>query len=299
MTSPAARPDTPGTLDGEYKYPPMPTTLSDVLDLLSLPKSEQHPERLVAIVQRDPITAAYVLRRVNSAYFGLSRQVTHVERAVVLLGFTNVSNLVLSVGLRQTFQGFEGREEEQIMEHIMRISVAAAVYARDLVEHLALPLPETAFSGGLLHQIGRMILLYTAPEVYAPLWCERSPVDDRLTITTPTVDQERAYFGTDYVKVGATAVTRWKLPDKLGTLIRAHRHPGSVGDAHLRALTLAVGIGSMYGCALFEEAASTAPARPMLTALARLRNVESEALSAFLEGRRAVVRAFAVAATEG
>lgn len=301
MIQPAARPDTPITLEGEYKYPPMPSTLAEVLQLISLPKSEQDPERLVDIVQRDPMTAAYVLRRVNSAYYGLSRQVSHVERAVVLLGFTNVSNLVLSIGLRQTFHMFKGQEEELIMEHIMRTSVAAAAFAKEIAEYLTLPLSETAFSAGLLHQIGRMILLYTVPDAYAPLWCERSTIDGSIEVTTPTMDQERAYFKTDYVKVGATTAAKWNLPDKLSTIIRAHRQPGSVSDAHLRALTLAVGIGSFCGRELFEAAGErgTAQARPMLTALARMRNVDVDGLKARVDQKQEVVHQFAAAAMDG
>lgn len=299
MIQPADRTEQTTALDAEYKYPPMPSTLSEVLELISLPKSEQEPGRLLDIVQRDPMTAAYVLRRVNSAYYGLSRQISHVDRAVVLLGFSNVSNLVLSIGLRQTFHRFKEREEELILEHIMKTSVAAAAFAKDLAEYLALPLSETAFSAGLLHQIGRMILLYTAPDAYAPLWCERSLFDDSVQITTPTIEQERSYFKTDYVKVGATTASKWNLPDKLSIIIRSHRQPGSVSDAHLRALTLAVGIGGVFGCQLFEESCDGASrARPMLTALARMRNVDAEDLKTLLDQKGDVVQQFAATAMD-
>lgn len=288
--------------DDDFKFPPLPNTLSEVLNLMASPGPEQDPDRLVEIVERDPVMAAHVLKRINSAYYGVSRQVAHVSRAVLMLGFKTVCNLVLSVGLRQTFEELEGDEEQAVLDHIMKNSIATACFARELAVHLHLPMAETAFSAGLLHQVGRLILLYTIPEAYTLLWCDRR-VGEQIVVITPAVRKEREFFQTDYVVVGATTAERWHLPEKLSTIIHHHARPNKVTDTHLRALTLAVTAGSLQARALFEgEAAADREAcatRPHLSALAGMRNQPVSSLEAMLTAQMDRIRQFALLALSG
>lgn len=287
----------------DFKYPPLPTTFAETVRLLALPEDLQDPSDLVDLIHRDPMATAYVLRRINSAYYGISRSVSSVDRAVLLLGFRPVCNLLVALGLKQTFTALDGSEEQAILDHIMKTSVAAAAYARDFADHLGLPMAEMAFTGGLLHQVGRLILLYTAPESYTVLWGDKDPLSGELVIFTPGPQREREFFGSDYVAVGTKAAKRWDFPDKLLQLLTHHRRPGGLPDAHLRALALTVSAGSGAARLLYEgepppTARSADPARlaPTLMALARMRGTDTGTLMRLLEGRTQAVRQFADAA---
>ncbi|MEM1126175.1 MAG: HDOD domain-containing protein [Bacteroidota bacterium] len=282
----------------DFKFPPLPATFTEVVRLASLPKERQRIEELVGIIERDPLATSFVLRRVNSAYYGISRNITQVDRAIILLGFNSVCNMVMTLGMKQTFADLRAPEEKKVLDHILRVSVATAAYARDVVNHLGMPMPETAFSGGLLHQIGRLVLLYTVPQAYSVLWYDRGT--DQDVISTPAPMQEQAFFGTDYVQVGVRSVQRWELPSKLSTIISFHRRPGAVEDTHLRVLTLAVSAGSSAARLLYEDGQPTLGRQvdqprlaPPLMALAKMRQRSPQTLKQLVADRALIVRNYA------
>ena len=97
----------------------------------------------------DPVTAAYILKRVNSPMYGLRRKTSQIERAVNLLGFSEVCNLVISAGMKKISYYQKDTKEIVIYDHIMKDSVTAAAYSRLLADYLNLPLKEMADELGI------------------------------------------------------------------------------------------------------------------------------------------------------
>ena len=205
--------------DLEMRFPPLPRTLAEVTRLLADAGEVPDTRRLADVTSADPVIAAAVLRRINSAYYGLRRRVGDLRKAVFLLGFLEVCNIVLTGGIMKLRDVLSSDEQAAIFERIMRMGVGAASYTQELALRLSLPLKHLAFTTGLLHIAGRLVLLYNKPDNYEALWftCD--------TGRAPTIRDERTIFGTDYTELGGLAADQWHLPEDVARIIQYHLRP--------------------------------------------------------------------------
>lgn len=278
----------------EFKIPPLPTTLGEILQVLSREVPVPDNNRLVEIIEKDPALSVYVLRQVNSVYYGLRCRVTEIRRAVALLGLKRVCNLALSASLKQSFVYLEDAASRTIYEHVIKTSVATAAFARDLAAYLNLPLAETAFTAGLLHQLGRLVFLYSAPQRYVSLWYTQA----HTVPEAPSREAEAHLFNTDYLQLGATTLRQWNLPAELVLITNCLDTPDEIERGPLRTLALTVAVGNTASASLFlpvspetDEAIPNAPS--CLKALAEKHDRDIEDLARFLDERRDAVSQFA------
>lgn len=284
----------------DFKLPPLPNTLGEILQISSQEPSDKTTKRLVTIIQQDPAMAVYVLRQVNSAYYGVRRHVTQISKAVSLLGAKAVCNMVLTIALKKSFSYLENAAAQNVYEYLMKVSVATAAYARDLAVHLRLLFSETAFSAGLLHQLGRLVLLYSVPKLYIPLWYQKNASTGKVDLAIPSLESERAHFNVNYPELGATIMQKWGLPGEFSTIVGALHNPEEVPVAHLRILTHAVAAGSAFAETLFDADSSTEHAfeevdgyPEPLVELANLRHSDVQELADFMMERKEDIRHFA------
>ena len=279
----------------KIKIPPLASTFHEVVQLYSKHREGATDiDRLESIVRRDAASSAYILKVVNSAYFGLRREVSQVERAIRLLGVRSVCNVVLAMGMRETFAQLENDEMRDVYQYIMKSSVATAAYARELALHLDFQLPDTAFAAGLVHQIGRLILLFNAPVAYLDLW--HDPAQPGRQPRPPLASEERERFDRDYVEVGVQVARQWHFPKPLLTAIQSHRAPNQVRGNTSRTVALLVGAGQRVGGALFENedrsSSSFFGLSASLTTLARERDLPTQELLDVIAQRREAVTAY-------
>ncbi len=239
---------------------------------------------LKKIVASDPIVTAKTLRRVNSVFYGLQRRVGNVEQAVVLLGFQEVHKLVTTAGMITLEDVFSSDRQLAIFSRIIRRNVATASFANVLSQELCLNTAHLSYTSGLLHGIGRVVLLYNDPTVYEKLWWNNGYPRQ------PAVSKERAIYGVTYAEAGAQATQKWDLPDTVGLAIRHHLDPPRMDND--RALeTLALSICASRGWAnrlmrknnpgIPEEGSSSAAARA-LKRLAFLQDRDHKYLQNFM-----------------
>lgn len=244
-------------LDFEVRVPPLPRTVTEVSDLMMEATDEPDVASLTEAIERDAVVAAAVLRRINSAFFGLRRRVGDVPLAVRLLGFHEVCNLALTQGLLRLRDVLETAEQEQVFFEILRHGVATGYYAQELTALLRLPLVQNAYTLGLLHGIGRLVLIYNCPGPYVPLW----RVDD-ATLEAPSVHVERRALGVDHAATGRLATETWLLPETMCQAIGLHTRDGLDADLP-RELRQTVGVLALASTAAhglcFHEDAGAAP----------------------------------------
>ena len=222
----------------EMRFPPMPRTVAEVSHLLSEQSDVPDTPRLVEIVNQDPVMAASVLRRINSAYYGMRRRIGDIRKGVFLLGFLEVCNIVMTAAMIQLRDVLQTAEQEHIFDSIMDISTGAAHYAQEVAILVNLPHKSLAFSAGLLHSVGRLVLLYNKPDDYEALWYT-SP--DGLP---PNDEDEQTIFGTDHAKLGALAANQWQLPEEIEEAIRYYQTPARASNAAAQDLARAVQVGA-------------------------------------------------------
>lgn len=212
----------PDDITFDLDFPPLPRTMAEVTELV---QDEERPiATLKEIVASDPVVAPMLIKRVNSAFYGLRKKVSTADQAVVLLGFEEVHRLVVTASLMNLRGLFEEDEHLVVYRQIMRHSVATASFARVLADELFLPGQDMAYTAGLLHAVGRLVLLYNVPESYEALWGSAQERD------VPSVDEEEAIFGTNYAQLGALGAEEWNMSDELRDLIRYHPRPEALTE---------------------------------------------------------------------
>lgn len=237
LENPSPAPDSGGAIYEAMELPPMPTTVPEVLELIARNgQRETDYEKLISVVTRDQIISTWLICRANSAFFKLSANIDSIERAIQYMGFRPVCNLFLGKLLTQRFSEFETEHEQQVYEYVMQWGLGAAYLARRLAEQIDHPHPEIAYSGVLLSQLGRLLLLDDRREQYADLWFD----EDGRFIGPPPLGQETLFLSANYVTLGAEVGRRNKFSDTLLTVMRYHHRPGDVLDDTQELLTFLV-----------------------------------------------------------
>ena len=206
-------------LETDVDFPPLPRTVAEVSHLVSKEEGEPDTQKLASLVNSDPVIAATVLQRINSAYYGMRRRITNVRKAVMLLGFLDVANVVLTAGFLQLEEVFTAEDQVAVFHQIMEDSIGAGQFAREIAAALNLPVEGPAYSAGLLHNVGRLIFLYNAPDDYTAL----QHADDDTAL--PGIEAEEHIFGAHHAEVGASALDAWMLPMVLVDAVRHYPNP--------------------------------------------------------------------------
>jgi len=187
--------------------PTIPAVLTRILQLVEADGS--HGRDLIEVIERDQVLTGKILRLANSAFFGQSRRVATIPRAVVLLGFSTVRNLALSVKVWDAMSaGIPRGRVETLWAH----SVTTAVVTKALTARLRAGDPDEAFTAGLMHDVGRLVLAMKFREAYWQAVGEDASVERA----------EAAAFGVDHAEVGSWMLEAWSLPPGIVEAVRLH-----------------------------------------------------------------------------
>lgn len=173
------------------------------------------------VVNTDPALAATVLKVVNSAYYGLSGQVTEISRALNLIGIGQLHDLVLTVS---AVGSLDLSNDIEALRVFWKRSIYCGVLSKLLGEHCDLDDAETLFIVGLLHEIGRLLLFIQYPEE------SRQAVHVAQTNNQPLTDIERKMFGADFATIGQILMAEWKLPHKIQSITGSQLEPGNATE---------------------------------------------------------------------
>jgi putative nucleotidyltransferase with HDIG domain len=174
--------------------------------------------QIAAILETEPALTGRVLQLANSAYYGFSGRVATVNQAVLLLGMDTLLAMVLLVSssqlLGRCLSGY-GLASGELWRH----SLAVAVAARELAKQVCPSLDEEAFSAGLLHDIGKLVLDTHLARHGAAL------ARMRQTTPGPWWELERAILGLDHAEIAAAICRKWRIPQRQAAAIGAHHRP--------------------------------------------------------------------------
>jgi len=194
--------------------PTLPTIVMELNTQLS------NPDTSVAdisnTIEKDQAIALKVLKLVNSAFYGFQSKVSDVRHALVLLGFIEVRNVILSVSIINTlpksvlFPDFE-------MDAFWKHSLAVAVTSKNIAQKSGLEPPDKCFVGGLLHDVGKVILAQYFQELFVKVW---TTVQNEC-LSFHEAEKHELPIGHDVI--GAHLAERWALPSDLIEAIRWHQ----------------------------------------------------------------------------
>jgi len=194
------------------KLPPFPVVALRALNVLA--GTETSLRELCDVIRPDPVFSAEVLRLANSPLVAFSKEVTSVLQASMLLGFRRLRRLVITVGLRSYLDSAPAR----LLRSCWRHSVACAMIAERTARWNSVD-RDFAYTAGVLHDVGRVVLATIGPELYSTLLTSLSdgPVEMLL--------REREAFGMDHCQAGSHLVTAWHLPEQFTEIVLHHHDP--------------------------------------------------------------------------
>ncbi|HEY5955839.1 MAG TPA: HDOD domain-containing protein [Polyangiaceae bacterium] len=170
-------------------------------------------QEMVEVLENDPALSARLLRFVNSASLGLRQRCTTIRHAVTLVGTKQLHQLATTAAVMDLFDDGSG-EAVAVLEH----SAVVGAFCRYLGTHLGLP-AEDLFTAGVLHDIGKLMLLDTFGESYLALL--NGCVHEPETIYA----RERKEYGFDHGILAAHVLKTWNIPDPLPKIIAWHHEP--------------------------------------------------------------------------
>jgi HD-like signal output (HDOD) protein len=175
---------------------------------------------IAGIVEQDPALSAQVLQLANSALFGLAQPVTTIAHAVTCVGLTTVKALALTAQLFLLAQKHES--EAMDLGRLQQAAVATARVARRFLGNH--PKAEEAFTAGLLHDTGKLVLAIGLRDDFL----RATRLASEQSRPLPLIEKE--LLGTTHAEVGAYLLGLWGLPFSIVEAVLLHHEPGRVTD---------------------------------------------------------------------
>lgn len=205
-------------ISGITNLPTPPVVFTQITKIINNPNTSV--KDIAAIMSEDSAMSAKVLRLSNSAFFGAKNEITNIKQAVLVLGLEAVKSLVLSSSVFDMFKSH--KMDAEFQEKYWRHSLATAIAGRLIVKYHKSAKwldPEIAFSAGLLHDIGKLIICCFMPD-------EHNRIMQHLVGKKSTDYQaEIQVTGFAHTLVGKVLAENWKLPSTIQDAIEFHHSP--------------------------------------------------------------------------
>lgn len=198
--------------------PSLPTVIIQVVSATE--KEDVSTHEIEELISTDAAISTKLLKVVNSAYFGMPRQVYSINQAIAILGMHQVRNLVLSIGVLNALTTESARTEEMqrcFWERSFGTASCAQLIGR--MKRLPAKEQELLFVAGLLHDIGVLFLLTQFTTPYLEV------IRASNTHKEPLVIVEKRALHTDHALLGGMLAEKWNFPNDLSELIARHESP--------------------------------------------------------------------------
>jgi HD-like signal output (HDOD) protein len=192
--------------------PAVPKIVHELID--SFNNDDVSIEAISKKIAADPVLSARLLRLANSAYYHVSRTVGTVDDALMMLGFVTVRTLVISSGLTSGFKSMPGLDLNKFWKYSLQTAAVSRWVAKATGQN-----QEQAFTVGLMHGIGQLVMHAGMPEPMLQIDKIASPFDPRR------FDMERTSFGYHFATVGAELARQWKFPPAFAQAIEYFPEP--------------------------------------------------------------------------
>lgn len=209
--------------------PSVPTLYKEIMQAMQA--ENPSVEKIAAIIEKDAGMSAKVLQIVNSATYGLKQHVSNVVQAATLLGLSNIRNLVLAA------EAFQPAEDDALpdnfkIETLWNHSLKVASFAKKIVmlESENQKMADEAFTSGLLHDIGQIILATKRTQEFGDVLRRVQETGEML------IEVEKEVFGATHAEVGGYLMELWGLPDVVTEAITFHNIPSGCEEEEFSVL---------------------------------------------------------------
>lgn len=172
-------------------------------------------DKLSDIIEKDQAMVSKILKLVNSAFFGLRGKISNISHAIVVLGFNTIRNAVVSISIIDAFSVKEGLDGFDITD-FWKHSLAVAVTSKYLAEKTGIHPADDCFVAGLLHDMGKIVLLQHFKDLFQKVW--QAVKENNLSF----YEAEKREIPVDHARIGGHLARKWQLPTALVDAIQYH-----------------------------------------------------------------------------
>jgi putative nucleotidyltransferase with HDIG domain len=212
----------------------LPEITLRIIELVEDPSSTA--QDLHNVIANDPALCSRILKVVNSAFYGLPRQIGSINRAIVLLGLNAVKNIAIAASLSKLFRGGDICEHFSARD-LWTHSIATATLGKLICDELKLGLPDEAFLAGLIHDIGIMVEMQSDRAKFVQVFEQMTFNDERVPLCNMR-DVEAQVYGADHQQFGAGLCDSWKFPKSFTYVAGHHHNPTGLPDANRMLTTI-------------------------------------------------------------
>lgn len=223
--------------------PALPAVVMELID--SLGRDDLSAEQLATKLSHDQALTAKTLRLANSSFYGVPRKVASISEAVSILGMRTVRTVVTAAALTGSFK--KDNRTSLDFDALWRHSIATALCAKGLAEALEQD-GESAFTLGLLHDIGRLVLATSFSRQY------QAALDYQRAHDCLPQEAELATLGLDHSTVGGCITEHWRFAPAMVDAVTLHHAPGESTEITLASLVhVADNIAHALGLSHLED----------------------------------------------
>ena len=211
-------------IDSTVEIPTIPTTLMEINQALA--SEEGSAAQAATIIEKDPAIAARVLRLVNSSLYALRNPVSEIGLACSMIGLKMIRNIVVQASVLEKLTVDAADVEfdpNWLWDHSFKTAFACRRLATAATIDVGLDAHD-AYTAGLIHDVGKMVLLQQQPEQFADALRQSSE-----TGMTSAAAEEKV-FGFSHADFAGLLTQRWKLSPKIQEAVSYHHHPYAPGD---------------------------------------------------------------------
>lgn len=188
---------------------------------------------LVQVISSDQALMSRILRVVNSGFYGIKNHIGSLKHAIMMLGFRTIKNIVLTT---EVFKVFSENEKNVFDRYLFwKHSLACGCAAKVTAEFLGMEKSEEIFIGGLLHDIGKLVLDHYAKREF------KEVIEKVVFKDIPIIDAETEVFGFNHAMVGKLLAEKWGFPDSLKSMIGYHHVPLKSGNFFKESASIKIG----------------------------------------------------------
>ncbi len=196
-------------------FPVLPVTVMKLIKVTSDPESSV--KDVLAVITPDQSLCLTILKFANSVLFVHPKRVDSLQLAVSILGFNEVQSIALTKALINSFNKLDPKQKayiDKFWEHSFICGMVARVIAKDLQVS-----PDIAFMGGLIHDVGKLVMLETFASDYSTEeWMTKLSNEEMLRSELET-------FSFTHDQVGGQLIKKWLFPENLVTAVAHHHRP--------------------------------------------------------------------------
>lgn len=203
------------------EFPTLPTIFTALQEAISNP--DTNIDKVAEIIEHDQSSVLKLLKLANSSVFGFRSRITSVHQAILYLGFEEVKNLLLTLKIITIFKTKQHNQNLITPADFWKHSIATGVISRFIGLNIGMKSSETLFISGVVHNIGRLLLLISYPDEYSQV------LEFHKTNKVTLIQAERKIFGVSNAVVGELLAQKWKLPIQISEVIKNY-FVGFAGD---------------------------------------------------------------------